>query len=343
MLIVRPATHHDTAAIEKLVTSHAAKVTTLPKQIDKLGERIELSCQAFQAGGEAALTGEESEAKRFLFVLEDSETGEVLGSAGVDAIAGNGSPFYNYRQDELIHASHQLGVHNRVPVLYLTHELTGKTLLCSFTLAESARSSENYKLLSRARLLFIDLFNHLFADELIVEIQGVQGEDGESPFWNSLGRHFFNMDFATADYYSAVKSKTFIAELMPPHPIYVPLLTPEAQAAIGHPHEATEASCQLLYREGFRVGKHVDIFDGGPVLSAWRSHITTINSAQRKRVRSGNVSAGARYLVCNTHFSDFRCGIAQMTDGLGDVIRVQPKVAELLQLTDNEAMVFAPL
>ncbi len=337
MLIVRPAAQGDAPAIQKLVGEHPAKVTTLSSHSDKLEERIELSCQSFANSTSASAPG------RFLFVLENTASGEVVGTAGVDVAAGHGSPFYNYRQDELIHASHQLGIHNRVPVLYLTHELTGKSLLCSFTLAPALRDTEAFKLLSRSRLLFIGVFSALFSEELIVEIQGVQTATGESPFWNSLGRHFFNMDFATADYYSAVKSKTFIAELMPPHPIYVPLLTPEAQAAIGHAHQATEASCQLLYREGFRMGKHIDIFDGGPVLSAWRSHVTSISSMQRKRLRVGSVNAGMRYLACNTQTSGFRCVIAQLTDGLGDVIRVQPQVVEALGLADNDAIVFSPL
>ncbi len=76
------------------------------------------------------------------------------------------------------------------------------------------------------------------------------------------------MDFETADQYSGLLSKTFIAELMPPNPIYVTLLSQAAQEALGQPHQITQATFELLQREGFQPGCYLDIFDAGPVLEA---------------------------------------------------------------------------
>lgn len=338
MLIVRPSTFSDLASIEKLANHNSAKISTLPQQRDKLSEKIDASIRSF--AGDESMGGKE----QFLLVMENTETGEVLGTAGIDRCAGNGQPFYNYRQDELIHSSHQLHVNNHIPVLYMTHELTGKTLFCSLTIDSEYRNTDYFELLSRSRLLLIGLFKERFDQDIIIEIQGVSDEDGGYPFWDSLGRHFFDMDFATADYYSGIKSKTFIAELMPSHPIYVPLLTDAAQAAVGTPHSLAEKNCQLLHREGFRVGKHIDIFDGGPTLEAHVDHLNTVKSMQSKSVKiSESTRGGVKYLICNGSFSDFRCVVGQLTDGIGDVIRINQALAKDLNVSENERITFAAL
>lgn len=337
MWIVRPARHEDLAGIEKLATAHGARVSTLPQSRDKLSEKIDHSQRSL--AGDPALADRE----RFLFVLEDSDTGRIHGTAGIDARAGNSQPFYNYRRDELIHASHELDVAKRVAVLYPTHELTGKTLLCSFTIDPDLRDTEAFELLSRSRLLFIDRHRERFSDDVVVEIQGVQTEEGDAPFWDSLGRHFFHMDFATADYYSGVKTKTFIAELMPPNPIYVTLLSNAAQAAISEPHEAAARTCQLLGREGFRVGQHIDIFDGGPVLEARTDELTSITRRRNKTARRGEGSRGVRYLVANGECESFRCSLTNVSDGLGDVVRLNTTIADQLGVSDGDDLVLVAL
>jgi arginine N-succinyltransferase len=336
MLCVRPVSHSDLTSIEKLMAQSELRSSTLPLDRDRLSEKIDSSVNSFAGSIEEGR-------ERFLFVLEDLATGEILGTSGIDACAGNGGPFYNYRSDELIHSSHTLNVFNKVPVLYLTHELTGKTLLCSFTLGAALRETAAFELLSRARFLFIRQFQERFNDRIIVEIQGVQDDKGQSPFWDSLGRHFFNMDFATADYYSSIKSKTFIAEMMPPHPIYVPLLTPAAREVMSKHHPGTESTCQMLAREGFSVSNYIDIFDGGPTLEARIKHISTIKNAKCKQIKKSDSGFGMKYLISNNRFSDFRCVIGQTTDGLGDIIRLHSKTAESLAVDDGDTVSFVAL
>ena len=45
-----------------------------------------------------------------------------------------------------------------------------------------------------------------------------------SPFWDAIGRNFFDLNYAAAERLCGLKSRTFLAELMPHYPIYVPLL-----------------------------------------------------------------------------------------------------------------------
>jgi arginine N-succinyltransferase len=341
MLVVRPADHSDLAGIEKLVTTSEARLTTLSNQRDLLSQRIELSRQSFS--GEKSVAGRE----RFLFVMEDlsletGSDGSVVGVAGVDACAGNGAPFYNYRKDELIHSSHQLDVHNRVPVLYMTHELTGKSQLCSLSIRREYKQGNAMELLSRTRLLFIGLFREFFSREVIVEIQGKHTEDDGSPFWDSLGRHFFDMDFKSADYFSAIKTKTFIAELMPSHPIYVPLLSAQAQAVMGKPNDAASSGYQLLLREGFRTSKHLDIFDGGPTLIARLDDIHTLKNCHYKRFKlSDQRPKGSKYMVCNPTLSDFRCVLTSL-DEHEQTVDLEALQVEALKLEEDDRIAVVP-
>ena len=76
-----------------------------------------------------------------------------------------------------------------------------------------------------------------FANKVIAEMRGVADEQGRSPFWEALGRHFFTVDFAQADHLTGVGDKSVVAELMPKYPVYVDLLPAEARAVIGQVHE----------------------------------------------------------------------------------------------------------
>ena len=62
---------------------------------------------------------------------------------------------------------------------------------------------------------------------------------------------------------AGVRSKSFIAEVMPQFPLYLPLLTPQARAAIGREHPAHEEALEEMLAEGFVRSRHVDIFDAG--------------------------------------------------------------------------------
>ncbi len=336
MLVVRPAKRDDLAGIARLASAQQVRVSTLPGTEQRLAEKIDHSRRSL--AHEPDTRGRE----RYLFVLVDGADGQIRGVAGIDACAGNGQPFYNYRRDALIHASHELGVSRPVDVLYPSHGLTGHTLLCSFMIDHALRETDAFELLSRARLLFIARHRSAFANHMVVEIQGVQTDRGAVPFWDSLGRHFFNMDFATADQYSSELSKTFIAELMPPNPIYVTLLSAAAQEALGQPHSLARKTSELLQREGFRTGCFIDIFDGGPVLEARTDTLKTIVSSHYRQVRVSDVQGAAHYLVAAGEGARFRCILTPLGEGLDGQVRLPAEVESQLGCGPGEPVLVAP-
>src|SRR5690554_8185234 len=142
---VRPAKLDDLQQILDMANAQGGRLSsTLPKAEATLARKLEQSQNSF--------TNKTDTPRRLLFVLEDTDTGQLAGTAGIDSRAGNGQPFYNYRRDALIHASHKLGISRHVDVLYPSHFLTDHTLLCSYAIKPELRGSDASELLSRARM-----------------------------------------------------------------------------------------------------------------------------------------------------------------------------------------------
>lgn len=218
--------------------------------------------------------------------LEDNSNGRVAGVCALIGAVGLREPFYSYRIGIVVHASRELGIFTQTPTLFLSNDHTGATELCSLYLDPAYRRDKLGALLSKSRFLFMAQFREHFSNIVIAELRGVSDESGRSPFWESLGRHFFSMDFSQADYLTGMGKKSFVAELMPKHPLYSSFLTPEAQAVIGQTHPQTRPARRLLEDEGFRSDQHVDIFDAGPTLECDLPDIDAVRHA-----RSGPVAA----------------------------------------------------
>ncbi|MFY7950431.1 MAG: arginine N-succinyltransferase, partial [Gemmatimonas sp.] len=193
----------------------------------------------------------------------------------------------------------------RTHTLHLGHDLTGATLLTSFYIEpEAARWQDGAaaQLLSRGRLAFLSLHAQRFAERVAAEFPGWLAEDGQSPFWDAVGRRFFGMDYAQAELLATGRSKTFLADLMPQSPIYVPLLPEEAQRVIGQMHPDAELPFAILQAEGFDTDSHVDIMDGGPIAEA------RLDSLRSLRQPAG---AGALRIAANARREGFRAWLAQ--------------------------------
>ncbi|MEG2722638.1 MAG: arginine N-succinyltransferase, partial [Acinetobacter sp.] len=133
-------------------------------------------------------------------------------------------------------------------------------------------------------------------------------ENGRSPFWDALGHHFFDMDFATADYLSGIGQKVFIAELMPRFPVYMDLLPSAAQQVIAQVHPQTLPAAHVLETEGLRYQGYVDIFDAGPTLEAEIKDLRAVQDSRVCKVRLvPEVQEGTiRYLVANDCYQHYR-------------------------------------
>jgi arginine N-succinyltransferase len=306
MFFVRPIARDDLPAVLALSERTGHGLTTLPADRDRLASRIDRSIASF------AGTASRAEAC-YVFVLVDSTANRVVGISAIEAAVGLSEPWYNYHVGTLVHASRALSVYTAVPTLFLENDHTGHTELCSLFLDQGYRHAKNGPLLAKSRLLFIAEFADRFAPKVIAELRGKLDADGRSPFWEGLGRHFFSMEYSTADYLTGIGQKSFVAELMPRHPVYVNLLPEAARAVIGEVHADTRAARAMLEQEGFRYEGYVDIFDAGPTVECFRDNIYAVRASRSIPVEIGegdpvpdNLAQNVVWLVTNRKFESYR-------------------------------------
>lgn len=270
---VRSIESADLPALLALAQSTGVGVTTLPANAERLGRRIDASLATLAQAPDPARAS-------LLFVLDDpARPQHVVGICGLEGALGMSEPWYNYRVGAAVHASRELGLYRRLETLFLSNDLTGAAELCSLFLHPDWRRDGNGSLLSKSRFLFLAEFPEYFSPRVIAEMRGVSDEHGRSPFWESLGRHFFSMEFSEADYLTGIGNKSFIAELMPQHLLYTAFLSAPARAVIGQVHANTRPALALLTGEGFRYNGYVDIFDAGPAVECPLADIRAVRDS----------------------------------------------------------------
>ena len=334
-MIVRPVRSADLPALIDLARSTGAGLTTLPANEERLAHRIGWAEKAFRGEAERADAD-------YLFVLE-TDDGQVVGISAVAGAVGLREPWYNYRVGLTVSASQELNIHRQVPTLFMANDLTGNSELCSLFLHADHRNGLNGRLLSKARFLFIAEFRELFGDKIIAEMRGMSDERGRSPFWESLGRHFFKMEFSQADYLTGVGNKAFIAELMPKFPLYTCFLSESARAVIGRVHPDTEPALAMLKAEGFSYQGYVDIFDAGPAIEAETAKIRAVRDSQNLVLAIGTPGDDAGpFLVHNRKCQDCRITAAPARLAAGTLV-VDPLTAKRLRLSAGDQVRAVPL
>lgn len=340
MMIIRPIESKDYPALHAIAIESGIGFTSLPVNEGILRKKITSAEKSF-AKSDVTQPGHEN----YLFVMEDTETGEVVGTSGIEAAVGLDDAFYCYHHGKVVHASRELNIHNEVETLTLCNDYTGTSEICTLFLREQARGGFNGRFLSKFRFLFIEEHRERFSETIIAEMRGVSDENGDSPFWQWLEEHFFSMDFPTADYLTGIGQKVFIAELMPKYPIYVNLLSQEAQDVIGKVHEKTKPALKLLMSEGFNISGYVDIFDAGPTIEANVNYIRTANASRKMEVEVVDALEGdVDHFVINTRVNGFRGAMAKVSvDEEKQVVQINETVAQQLNVNNGDLIRFAPI
>ncbi|MHC8321004.1 arginine N-succinyltransferase [Pseudomonas sp. GB2N2] len=334
-MIVRPAQVTDLHALLALTRQAGTDFSTLPSSEERLAHRLRWTQRTFAEQVERADAD-------YLFVLEDDDQ-QLVGLSALTGAVGQREPWYNYRVGLTVSSSSDLGIRRQIPTLFLNNEMTGQSELCSLFLRPDQRQGSNGRLLSLGRLLFVAEFARLFGEKLIAELRGSADEQGCSPFWDSLGRHFFKMDFSHADHLSGLGSKAFIAELMPRQPLYTCLLTEQAQAAIGKAHPDTAPALKILTAEGFTHEGYIDIFDAGPVIEAPLSTIRTVRDSQALVLAIGTPDEQAPiWLIHNRRLENCRITAAPARLA-GNSLIVDRLTAKRLQLQPGNSVRAVPL
>ena len=325
---VRPARGSDVDALYDFAMMAGGGLTNLPQNRDALAARLARSDASFATMIDAP------DDEMYMLVLEQAGTGRIGGTAVIFSRIGVGFPFYSYKLATVSQHSRELAKTFSMQLLNLVTDHDGASEVGGLFLHPDLRTGGLGRLLARSRYLFIAGHRARFGDRLLAELRGVMTDTGDSPFWDGLGARFFGMDFRKADKFNSLNGNQFIADLMPKHPIYVALLPDIARAVIGQPHARGVPAMKMLEAEGFRFDGYVDIFDGGPTMTAPTDAVRSVAMSRAARLAElADASTGLpRVLAAAGQLTQFRAWIGH-ADWCADGLVLPTGEAELMQLS----------
>ncbi|VVT08961.1 arginine succinyltransferase [Sphingomonas sp. EC-HK361] len=333
--VIRPATDDDLGPLYEMAKLTGGGFTNLPPDRKALQAKLDRSQDAFESDHAAPRD------ELFVLMLENTETREVRGTCQIFTQIGQTHPFYSYRIGTLTQHSRELDRTFRAEMLALATDLEGSSEVGGLFLHPGERAGGLGLLLARARYLFIRANRPRFADRILAELRGIIDEGGGSPFWDGLAGRFFGMNFQDADRFNAINGHQFIADLMPKHPIYTAMLSESARAAIGLPHPSGRAAMRMLENEGFAFENYIDIFDGGPTMTARTDHVRTIRNARDARVEAIDRDGGVDSLVASGRLKDFRATFGKVRE-VGDRAVLDAEAARALGVREDATITYVP-
>ena len=306
--VIRAARDGDLQALYEMAKLTGGGFTNLQPEKEVLRRKLTLSAESF------AREDDRPTDELFLLVLENTATGDVRGTCQIFTAVGQHWPFYSYRIGIDSKHSQELNRTFQSELLNLTNDLVGCSEVGGLFLHPGERAGGLGMLLARSRYLFIKQHRARFADRVLAELRGVIDEAGGSPFWDGVAGRFFGMSFQEADSFNAVNGTQFIADMMPKHPIYTAMLQDGARNVIGVPHPSGRAAMRMLENEGFAFENYVDIFDGGPTMTARTDQVRSIADARDSNVVGIGGDDGKDALVATGNLADFRAAFGKVRE-----------------------------
>jgi arginine N-succinyltransferase len=332
---IRPARAEDFAAVYEMAKLTGGGFTNLPPDRGTLVKKLDRSEHSFER------QEDEQAGDMYMFVLEDPAAGLIRGTCQVFGQVGVVQPFYSYHLSTLTQTSAELGKTFRNQRLSLTTDLEGSSEVGGLFLHPEVRAGGLGGLLARSRYLFMKLHRARFGDRTLAELRGVMDEAGHAPFWDALAGRFFGMSFPEADEFNAVHGTQFIADLMPRSPVYVALLTDEAKGVIGQPHPSGRAALRMLEHEGFQFDRYIDIFDGGPTVTARTDDIRTVREAREDKIAEIGEGGTQKVLAAAGRLNDFRACCASVRRVPKKGLMIDPLAAALLEVEIGDTLLTA--
>ncbi|HET9458835.1 MAG TPA: arginine N-succinyltransferase [Sphingomicrobium sp.] len=333
---VRPARAEDYPAIYKMAKLTGGGFTNLPPDKTTLVAKLARSADSF------ARDKDEQRGDLYVFVLEDPKTRKIRGTCQVFGQVGVVQPFYSYHLSTLTQTSAELGKTFRNQTLTLTTDLEGSSEVGGLFLHPEARAGGLGALLARSRYMFMKLHRGRFGDRTLAELRGVMDEAGNAPFWDALAGKFFGMTFPEADEFNAIHGTKFIADLMPRTPIYVALLPDSARAVMGQPHPSGRAALKMLEAEGFVYDRYIDIFDGGPTVTAATDQIRTIRESSLEAVADIGEAGPQNMILAAGRLNDFRACSASVRRVPRKGLCLDAETADLLEVGKGDKVLAVP-
>ena len=332
--VIRPVAKSDLKGLYDLAKQFT--LLNLPADRKVLGGKIEVS--------EAAFRGQlEKQDAEYLFVVEDREEKQLVGSSLIMAKHGTEEKPHHYlKLLKKNHYSEDLGIGFIHQVLRFQVDTDGPTEIGGLLVDRTYRRRPEKlgKQISLSRFLYMALDPDRFESRVLCELAPPLTDDGRSEFWEALGRRFTGLPYQEADVLSQA-NKEFISSLFPNEDIYVALLDSRARLVIGRVGDETRAAEHLLRSIGFKYLEEVDPFDGGPHFGADFRDILPIQKATKKKVSSGKTSGFRHQALVASTSGDFRAGLVSY-DEMDQGLSLPEKVMDALHLSANSEVILTP-
>jgi arginine N-succinyltransferase len=310
MLVVRAARSADHDAFVELAAAAGPGFTSLALEDEALNEKLQRSERAFEG------RFDDPSDCVYQLMLEDSESGQVLGTSAVKAMVGVKKPYFDFKIFTFAQSSKEGARRFDMDAMMLVNDFAGSTEVGSLFVRDGLRGTGAGRLTAQSRYMLVGADRSRFGKRILSELRGVVDEHGDSIFFEHVTRPFFRMTFEEADRLSASTDNQFILDLMPNHLIYLDLLPKGVREVIGQTHPHGAGALKLLMSEGFRYERYVDIFDGGPLVSCGMDEVATLRDSRLMTVAGESAGERVRALVSNDRLADFRCVQAEI--GLGE-------------------------
>ncbi len=233
--------------------------------------------------GDMGLAAATSGVDMFMFVLEDTDTGNCLGTSQLLAqMGGKDNPNIAFKLERREFFSTSLKTGTTQIVARYHEDDSAPTEIGGLILQPSLRGHKERLgyFLSVIRFHFIALHRGLFRDRILAEMMAPITPDGQNLFWEAVGRRFIPLSYDEADRFCQY-SREFMTSLLPREDIYLSLLPATARAVIGQVNKETVPARRMLERLGFAYRDCIDPFDGGPHLEARTDDITLVRLTEQ--------------------------------------------------------------
>lgn len=331
--VFRPIQETDLAAILEIAAQTGPGFNSLPNDAKVMHEKIIQSLESFS---------EKIDIKKryYFFVLENTDTREIMGSAGIETNLGHLWPFYKYKISTLVQVSEALHQQQEHKILNLVSDHQGATELGALYLKPTYRGEGCGTFLSRARCLFIAEFLNEFSDKMVADMRGVSDKNEISPFWEAVGNRFADMRYAEASNLKAIRGSQFLVDLMPHLSMYIDLLPEAARYVIGKTHENTAPAMHVLEKEGFQFKNYIDIFDGGPTIETKKFALRTVRESKTGILIACKdlLNKEKTIMISNTKHDQFRAVVGSLEATKDNEITLSSETAKQLQISVGDKL-----
>lgn len=334
---MRPIEDRDLPAFIELVFSASLGMTSLPKSEEKLAEKIWLSKQSFSKASGFP------DNDLYFFVLEDLASQKIVGTSAIWTKKGQNRKDMFYRIENKETASPWPEVPKEMKILRVVAPKEDATEIGSLYLSPIMRHHHLGPLLSLTRFLFMAAFPKRFFNEVYGELRGVINKNESSPFWEGFGRHFCQLPF-----YELMErldiDRSCAESLLPPFPIPLLLLPQYVQDAAGAINASSFPAFCMLEAEGFTLTNDIDLFDGGPKISAQLPSINTVQTSKKyiiESIKDEQVS-GENFLISNERL-DFRACYGRLVVTEKNKVILEAEQAEALLVKQGDLVRIIPV